>query len=206
MKNIILGSLLITAAIAAAIFDTGCTQTNLAGTHDGGRAEQKNADGSTDKPVAASVPTPKPRVAPKPKPEFCSRSTTLAFDGLRDFINDQKRHNGDCMVVTDAPRFTEVETMEDEYGNHKGLFVLKNDESTDVSVTFLSSPDLAKALKPLLKRDTPHVRVTSVRVQFSDEIEIFWSPYAIKVEGVDEAGQVMWTVTGKPPAKLKFPV
>ena len=110
------------------------------------------------------------------------------------------------MVVTDVPRFTGVETMEDEYGNHKGLFVLKNDENTDVSVTFLSSPDLAKALKPLLKQDTPHVRVTSVRVQFSDEIEIFWSPYAIKVEGVDEAGQVMWMVTGKPPAKLKFPV
>lgn len=137
----------------------------------------------------------------------CAKPSNVAYGKLSDYVNDfNRRRDGECVVVRDVPLFSGIRNAEDEYGNHRGLYYLENEGETDVGSSFATSPTLARDLRPFLKKEAASLRVTTVLIRFSDEFEVFRSPYATKVEGLDENGQVLWTVTGKLPTKLKFPV
>jgi hypothetical protein len=196
--------------IAVAIFSTACTQANSVRAHDRSRAEVPAVSNSETPVPKTGANAANPRSAPshKPKANACAKSTTVPFAGLSEFIgNHLKRRNGECMIITDVPVFSGVQNAEDEYGNHKGQYYLTLGEEMEVSTTFVSSPALAKAVATRLKQpQTTSLRVTAVRIQFSDDIEVFWSPYAVKVEGLGDNREVLWTVSGDPPGKLKFPV
>jgi hypothetical protein len=200
--------ILLISSLAISFLSVGCSQAN--------RAQASNS--ASGDPLAKTLPVAN-SIAPnnqvkttvkqksKPSDTLCAKSNNVVYEKLSGYVNDfNKRRNGECLVVNGVPLFSKIRNAEDEYGNHKGLYYLENDKQTDVGDSFASSPSLAKDLLPFLKKDAKSLRVTAVLIQFSDEIETFRSPYATKVEGLDENGQVLWTVTGKPPAKLKFPV
>lgn len=122
------------------------------------------------------------------------------FDGLSDFVNDySKRRNGERLVVRDAPVPTKV-TYEKPYL----MYSFKPDEDGDVGKTFFTSPALAKALRPHLQERTASLWITCTLIEFAGEFDTYRSPFATKIEGLNAAGATIWTVTGPPPAKLKF--
>jgi hypothetical protein len=108
------------------------------------------------------------------------------------------------LVVRNVPLFSEIENAEDEYGNRKGLYRLINDAQTDVGDSFITSSALAKELRIALKSGAASLRVTCALIEFVGSSDVYRTPYATKIEGLDEKDQVLWTVRGKPPAKLKF--
>lgn len=122
------------------------------------------------------------------------------FDGLSEFVNDySKRRNGERLVVRDAPVPTKV-TYEKAYT----MYSFKPHEDGDVGKTFFTSPALAKALRPHLKDRIASLWITCTLIEFAGRFDTYRSPFATKVEGLNPAGETIWTVTGPPPAKLKF--
>jgi hypothetical protein len=204
--------LLLLAGIS--LLSIGCQQSGMAKTGDNSSVNDVSINKPSEKtPTAANLMMTNDsaktvaRQKPKPSNSICAKPKTLAYEKFSAYVNDYwKRRNGECVVVSDVPLFSGIKNAEDEYGNHKGLYYLENEKQTDVGDTFPTSAALAKDLLPVLKKEARSLRVTAVLIQFSNEFEVFRSPYAIKVEGLDENGQALWTVTGKPPAKLKFPV
>jgi hypothetical protein len=132
-----------------------------------------------------------------------SRSTVpreVPFNKLSDFVNDfNKRRDGERLTVRDVPGVNQI-TYEKAYA----MYTFKPDENGDVGNTFFTSPALAKGLRAHLTTDTASLLVSCTLIQFVGEFDVFRSPFATKVEGLNENGEVIWTVTGTPPVKLKF--
>jgi hypothetical protein len=43
-----------------------------------------------------------------------------------------------------------------------------------------------------------------VLVEIASDQDTYRAPFATKIEGVNMDGDVVWTITGPPPTKLKF--
>jgi hypothetical protein len=185
--------------VSVIILTVACAQTNRSQTV-GNSSETILARAHYSK---KSLPAAK--IKPTPANTFCSRPSKVAYEKLSGFVNDyDKRRIGECLLVRNVPLFSEIENAEDEYGNRKGLYRLINDAQTDVGDSFITSPSLAKELRIASKTGAASLRVTCVLVEFIGSSDIYRTPYATKIEGLDENGLVLWTVNGKPPAKLKF--
>ncbi|MGH7784068.1 MAG: hypothetical protein ACREO5_09555, partial [Candidatus Binatia bacterium] len=74
----------------------------------------------------------------------------------------------------------------------------------DVGNTFYTSPALAKRLRQFLQKGAYTERIYCTLVQFVGSYDVYRSPFATKVEGMDENGTLVWTAIGPPPAKLKM--
>jgi hypothetical protein len=86
------------------------------------------------------------------------------------------------------------------------MYMLEGEQSsTDVGDTFYTSPALAKLLLTHLGTLTESFRITCTLIQFVSSQDVYRSPFATKIEGIDDNGAVVWTVSGPPPLKLKRP-
>jgi hypothetical protein len=123
----------------------------------------------------------------------------VAFDKLSDFVNDyNKRRDGERLTVRAVPMVNKI-TREKAYA----MYSFKPDEDGDVGNMFFTSAVLATGLRSHFNSDTASMRVSCVLIQFVGEFDVYRSPFATKVEGLNEKGEVIWTVTGTPPVKLK---
>lgn len=124
----------------------------------------------------------------------------VQFAKLSDYVNDYNhRRNGERLIVGDVPSVTKI-----TYDKAYTMYSFQPDEAGDVGNTFYASPALAKSLRSHLKADTKSLRVTCVLVEFAGEFDVYRSPFATKIEGLGENGEVIWTATGTEPAKLKI--
>jgi hypothetical protein len=132
-----------------------------------------------------------------------SRSTIprqVPFDKLSDFVNDyNKRRDGERLIIRDVPMVKQI-----THDKTNGMYYFKPDENGDVGNTFFTSALLAKSLRSHLNSNTASLWVNCTLIQFVGEFDVFRSPFATKIEGLNENGEVIWTVTGPPPVKLKF--
>ncbi|HEY0427245.1 MAG TPA: hypothetical protein VGC76_05525 [Pyrinomonadaceae bacterium] len=168
------------------------------------KAEPRNTALNTDSAndaVAADLPNSNPNSA-----EICAAPTEISYEEMPDYVNDfNKRLTGECLLISNVPAFSNIVDAADEYGNHKGLFYLEINGQTQVGNSFVTSDEMAHILPSRLKSNAISLRVTAVLVEFSDEFEIFRSPYAAKIEGLDENNNILWEATVKMPRKLKLP-
>lgn len=124
----------------------------------------------------------------------------VPFEKLSDFVNDyNSRRNGERITVRDVPAVTEV-AFEKAYK----MYSFKPGEDSDVGSTFFTSAALAKSLRPHLNSDAASMWVTCTLIEFVGSFDVYRSPFATKIEGLDENGQTIWMVTGTPPVKLKI--
>lgn len=122
------------------------------------------------------------------------------FDGLSDFVNDYiNRRNGERLVVRDVPVPSKI-TYERAYA----MYSFKPGEDGDVGKTFFTSPALARSLRPHLKQSTASLWITCTLIEFAGEFDTYRSPFATKIEGLNAAGETIWTITGPPPARTKI--
>jgi hypothetical protein len=132
-----------------------------------------------------------------------SRTTVprqVPFDNLSDFVNDyNKRRDGERLTIRDVPMVNKI-TYEKAYA----MYIFKPDEDGDVGNTFYTSATLAKSLRTHFNSNTASMWVSCTLIQFVGEFDVFRSPFATKIEGLNENGEVIWTVTGSPPVKVKF--
>jgi len=66
------------------------------------------------------------------------------------------------------------------------------------------SAALAISLRPHLNSDAASMWVTCTLIEFVGEFDVYRSLFATKIEGLDESGETIWTVTGKAPLKLRI--
>jgi hypothetical protein len=124
----------------------------------------------------------------------------VPFNKLSDFVNDfNKQRDGERLTIRDVPMINRI-TYEKAYA----MYTFKPDENGDVGNTFFTSAALAKGLRVRLTSDTASLLVSCTLIQFVGEFDVFRSPFATKVEGLNETGEVIWTVIGTPPVKRKF--
>lgn len=124
----------------------------------------------------------------------------IEFAKLSDYVNDwDKRRDGERFVVTDVPSFSSM-----KFERRYNMYSLVGDENGDVSNTFYTSPTLAKSLRQYLKNGAASERIYCTLIQFAGDSDVYRSPFATKVEGLDENGKLSWTAIGPPPAKLRM--
>ena len=124
----------------------------------------------------------------------------VPFEKLSDFVNDSNsRRNGERITVRDVPTVTEV-TFEKAYR----MYYFKPTRDSDVGSTFFMSAALAISLRPHLNSDAASMWVTCTLIEFVGEFDVYRSLFATKIEGLDESGETIWTVTGKAPLKLRI--
>jgi hypothetical protein len=104
-------------------------------------------------------------------------------------------------VVTGVPSFDNM-----IFQKRSNMYRLEGEQSsTDVGDTFYTSPGLAKLLLKHLGTLNESFRITCTLIQFVSSQDVYRSPFATKIEGIDDKGNVAWTVSGPPPVKLKWP-
>jgi len=132
---------------------------------------------------------------------FPQRSITrVGFGKLSDYVNDYpKRRNGQQLLVSDVPVVEKV-TYEKPYK----MYVFKPDPNGDVGNMFFTSAAIAKSLRQNVNSRAVLMTVTCVLVEFAGEQDVYRSPFATKIEGINMDGEIVWTVTGPPPSKLKM--
>ena len=124
----------------------------------------------------------------------------VQYDQLNEYVNDLKRRRpGERFVVTNVPLIKEITRA-----NQPGLFYITINEEGGVSANFVASSAMARSLRPHLKGEASYYRVTCTLVEFHGGFDVYRSPFATRVEGFNYGGKLIWTVTGAPPARLKF--
>ncbi|MDQ6785892.1 MAG: hypothetical protein M3033_03620 [Acidobacteriota bacterium] len=139
------------------------------------------------------------------KPQKQTAPRTMKFKKWEDYsekltVNStdavRKRHLGERLIIPDAPPMKKISS---QYLK-KNLYSI---QSSNDGMYFLTSPAMAKDLRPHLKSNAASWRVTGTLVEIiSADISFF--PYATKIEGLDANGAVIWTATGIPPPHLTF--
>ncbi|MGH9947865.1 MAG: hypothetical protein ACRD6X_11770 [Pyrinomonadaceae bacterium] len=122
------------------------------------------------------------------------------YEDLSAFMGEyNKRRNGERLIVRAVPAVDKI-----RYEKSNSMYSFAPNDTMDVTTTFYTSAALAKALRLHLKTKTDSMWVTCTLIQFDSGSDYYRSPFATRVEGLDEEGNTIWTVTGPPPAKLKF--
>jgi hypothetical protein len=141
-------------------------------------------------------------------PESAERATkapvSVGFSGLEEFVNDfDKRRAGDKFTVDRVPLIERVERAGRETA-FKGLYWLSADGDLNVATSFYAPAELVNELRPRLETDAAHLTVECVLIEVSGAGEVYRSPYAVRIEAVDAAGQTLWTISGPPPKRFKI--
>lgn len=135
-------------------------------------------------------------------PAFGQRAapTRLQFDKLDDFVSDwDKRRDGERLTVSGVPMPTKI-----VFKKSYKMYFFEPDDNTHLGNQFYTSSSLTRVFRPYLDSATASLRVTCTLIQWNDDFEVYRTPFATKVEGLDENGALMWTANGTPPVKLKF--
>lgn len=124
----------------------------------------------------------------------------VPYDQLSDYVNDwDNRRDGERLIVTDVPMPTKI-----EFVRSSRMYMFDPSGQGDIATSFYTSRSVTNVLRPYLDSATSSLRITCTLIQFAGEFDVFRSPFATKIEGLDENDKVMWTAAGTPPAKLKF--
>jgi len=126
----------------------------------------------------------------------------IEFAKLSEYVNDfGDRRDGERLVVAGVPSFDNM-----EFQKRYNMYTLKGEQSsTDVGETFYTSPAMAKLLLIHLGTLTESFRITCTLIQFVSSQDVYRSPFATKIEGINDNGKVVWTISGPPPTRLKRP-
>lgn len=131
----------------------------------------------------------------------------IKFEQLRDFVNDfEKNKTGERFVMTGVPAETIADIERADAGgnqNYKGFYYLVAPEDGE-SAGFLTAPPLLRSLQANNDRQPQSLRVTAVLVQSDGKFDVYRLSFVTKIEGLDAAGEVIWTATGDEPSKIKF--
>ena len=124
----------------------------------------------------------------------------VAYDQLSDVVNDfDKYRDGTRLIVTGVPMSAEL-----KFDKAQKMYLFEPNEDAHVANSFWMSPALAKLFRPKLGSTTASLRITSTVIRFVGSFDVFRSPFATRIEGLDENGKVIWTAAGPAPVKLKF--
>ena len=123
----------------------------------------------------------------------------IDFAKLSKYVGDYDHHrNGDRLVVLNAPIASEVTYI-------KGYRVYTfTAEDEGIREAFYTSAALAKSLRQNLNSRAVLMSITCVLVEIASDQDTYRAPFATKIDGINMDGDVVWTVTGPPPAKLRF--
>lgn len=126
----------------------------------------------------------------------------IEFTKLSDYVDDfNRRRDGERLIVSNVPSFDNM-----KFQKRYNMYMLEGEQpATSVGDTFYTSPALAKLLLTHLGTLTETFRITCTLIQFVSGQDVYRSPFATKIEGIDENGAVTWTISGPPPLKLKRP-
>jgi hypothetical protein len=123
----------------------------------------------------------------------------LQYEKLSEYVDDYNaRRNGEHLLVGNVPMVKEISRIS------ASVYDLKVNEEGGVGANFVTSPVLAKSLRPHLNSETASLRVSCTLVEFVGEFDVYRTSFATKIEGLDEHGAVTWTATGPEPTRLKF--
>ena len=123
----------------------------------------------------------------------------VQFAKLTDYVDSSKRRRGDRLIIDDVPPVEKI-----SYEKVEKMYFFQPVENGGNANDFYTSAALAKGMRPHLQSNTTSMRVTCMLIDFGEGIDVLRSPFATKIEGLDENGIVIWTATGPPPSKLKF--
>jgi hypothetical protein len=123
----------------------------------------------------------------------------IEFSKLNDYVGDyDHRRNGERFIVPDAPVASEVNYIK----GYKMYVFTAEDEG--VREVFYTSAPIAKSLRKNLNTRAVLLSITCVVIEIASDQDTYRAPFATKIDGINMDGEVVWTVTGPPPAKLKF--
>jgi hypothetical protein len=126
----------------------------------------------------------------------------IEFAKLSDYVDDfSSRRDGERLVVTGVPSFDNM-----KFRKRYNMYLLEGElAATGVGDTFYTSPALAKLLLTHLGTLTESFRITCTLIQFVSSQDVYRSPFATKIEGIDDNGKVVWAISGPPPTRLRRP-
>ena len=123
----------------------------------------------------------------------------IDFAKLSEYVGDyEHRRNGDRLIIPDAPVASEVNYVK----GYKMYVFAAEDEG--VRESFYTSAAIAKSLRQNLNTRAVMMSITCVLIEISSDQDTYRAPFATKIDGINMDGDIVWTVTGPSPAKLKF--
>jgi len=121
------------------------------------------------------------------------------FAKLSEYVGDyDHRRNGERLIVPDAPVASEVDYVK----GYKMYIFAAEDEG--VRESFYTSAPIAKSLRQNLNTRAVLMSITCVVIEIASDQDTYRAPFATKIDGINMDGDVVWTISGPPPAKLKF--
>ena len=129
----------------------------------------------------------------------------VEFARLADYVNQfEDRRAGAEFVVEDVPMIKKIEDNEDASPAFKGLYWLSANGENHVADNFFASEKLVRQLRPYLDSEVGHLRIECVLIEVSGAGEVYRTPYAARIEAIDAAGNVLWTIDGGRPKRVKI--
>lgn len=126
----------------------------------------------------------------------------VGFTSLGDYVNSDKRKAGERFVVHSVTIPGDI-----SYNKYGKTYFFQPVENGGNANDFFVSRSLAIQARAHLKTGEVSWRVTCTLIEFYTDvaIDLYRSPFATKIEAVDERGKIVWTAAGPEPTRLRYP-